>query len=82
MSKAFDSLSHSLTITKLEAYGFGNHSLNSMLSFFKNRQNRVRLGDVKSDWVRMNRKFPRGSAFGASLWNLIQNGVSHVNLNM
>ena len=76
MSKAFDSLSHSLTIKKLEAYGFGNHSLNLMRSFFKNRQNRVRLGDVTSDWVRMKRGCPQGSAFGPLLWNLFQNDLS------
>ena len=34
MSKAFDSLSHSLTAKKLEAYGFSHSSLNLMQSFF------------------------------------------------
>ena len=76
MSKAFDSLSHSLTIKKLEAYGFGNHSLNLMRSFFKNRQNRVRLVDVTSDWVRMKRGCTQGSAFEPLLWNLFQNDLS------
>ena len=37
MSKAFDSLSHSLTVKKLEAYGFGERSLNLMRSFFDER---------------------------------------------
>ena len=37
MSKAFDSLSDSLTVKKLEAYGFGGRSLNLMRSFFDNR---------------------------------------------
>ena len=86
MSKAFDSLSHSLTIKKLEAYGFGNHSLNLMRSFFENRQNRVRLGGITIDWVRMKRGCPQGSAFGPLLWNPFQNDLSlHVtdgNLNM
>ena len=34
MSKAFDSLSHSPPVKKLEAYGFGGRSLNLMRSFF------------------------------------------------
>lgn len=40
MSKVFDSLSYSLTVIKLEAYGFGGRSLNLLLSFFENRLNR------------------------------------------
>ena len=39
-SKAFDSLSHSLTVKKLEAYGFGGRS------FFDNRLNRVQMCDA------------------------------------
>ena len=46
MSKAFDSLSHSLTTKKLEAHGFGRRSLGL---FFENRQNRVKLGEITSD---------------------------------
>ena len=49
MSKAFDSLSHSLTVKKLEAYGFGGRSLDLMRSFFDDRLNRVKMGDATSD---------------------------------
>lgn len=55
MSKAFDSLSHSLTTKKLEAYAFGRRSLGLMRSFFENRQNRVKLGEITSDWITMKR---------------------------
>ena len=53
MSKAFDSLSHSLTLTKLEAYGFESSALDLMRSFFNNRQNRVRIGNTESKWNQM-----------------------------
>ena len=39
MSKAFDSLSHSPTLKKLEAYGFESLALDLKRSFFNNRQN-------------------------------------------
>jgi len=53
MSKAFDSLRHSLVVKKLEAYGFGHNSLNLLRSYFDNRLNRVKIGDVTSDWKKM-----------------------------
>lgn len=79
MSKAFDSLSHSLTTKKLEAYGFGRRSLGLMRSFFENRQNRVKLGEITSDWIMIKRGCPQGSSFGPLLWNTFQNDLpSHV----
>ena len=79
MSKAFDSLSHSLTTKKLEAYGFGRRSLGLIRSFFENRQNRVKLGEITSDWIKTKRGCPQGSSFGPLLWNMFQNDLpSHV----
>ena len=76
MSKAFDSLSHSLIIKKLEAYGFSSCSISLMRSFFENRQNRVKLNDITSEWKKMERGCPQGSSFGPLLWNLFQNDLS------
>ena len=73
MSEAFDSLSHSLTLTKLEAYGFEPSALDLMRSFFNNRQNRVRIGNTESKWNQMSRGCPQVSSFGPLLWNLFQN---------
>ena len=53
MSKAFDSLSHSLTIKKLEAYSFSTSLLSLMRLFFDSRQNRVKLNDTTSDYKKM-----------------------------
>ena len=73
MNKAFDSLSHSLTLTKLEAYGFESSALDLMRSFFNNRQNRVRIGNRESKWDQMGRGCPQGSSSGPLLWYLFQN---------
>lgn len=86
MSKAFDSLSHSLTVKKLEAYGFGGRSLNLMRSFFDNRLNRVKMCDATSDWTKTVRRCPQRASFGPLLWNIYQNDMSahvkNVNLTM
>ena len=47
-----------------------------MRSFFENRQNRVKLNDITSEWKKMERGCPQGSSFGPLLWNLFQNDLS------
>ena len=42
MSKAFDSLCHSLIVEKFEAYGFGQNFFNLLRSYFDNRLNRIK----------------------------------------
>ena len=75
MSKAFDSLCHSLIVEKLEAYGFEHNSLNLLRSHFDNGLNRVKIGDVTSDWKKRVLGDPQGSSFGPLLWNLFQNDM-------
>ena len=70
MSKAFDSLYHPLVLAKLKAYGVVENSLCLMRSYFNDRYNRVKLGSVVSDWQKVQRGCPRGSAFGPLIWNI------------
>ena len=72
MTKAFDCLSHSQTIKKLEAYGFGSGSLDLMRSFFENSRNRVKLSLLTSEWKPMKRGCPQ---FRPLLWNMFQNDL-------
>ena len=81
MSKAFDSLCPALTRKKLEAYGFGNRSLDLMRSFFDGRLNRVKINGHTSEWKTMTRGCPQSTAFGLLLWNIFQNDMAdHVNV--
>ena len=75
MSKAFDSVCHSLIVKKLKAYGFEHNSLNLLRSYFDKRPNRVKIGDVTSDWKKRVLGYPKGSSFGPLLWNLFQNDM-------
>ena len=77
MSKAFDSLRHSLAIKKLDAYGFGSGSLDLIRSFFDERLNRVKANDHISEWKTVERGSAQGTALGPLLSNMFQNGMSY-----
>ena len=75
MSKAFGFMWPPLLVSKLKAYGLSNQSLALMESYFEDRKNRVRLGNVKSEWKTAKRGCPQGSALGPVLWNIYQNDL-------
>ncbi|CAB4005403.1 Hypothetical predicted protein [Paramuricea clavata] len=58
-----------------------------MRSCFENRMNnRVKVGNKKSEWKYMKRGCPQVSSFGPQIWNLFQNDmaqqVNNSNLTM
>lgn len=75
MSKAFDSMYPPLLLAKLESYGLSRSSITLLESYFKDRENRVRIGNTISDWKSTDRGCPQGSALGPALWNLYQNDL-------
>lgn len=76
MSKAFDLLSHSLILKKLDAYSFNSSSLELIRSFFDSRLNRVKINGHMSERRIMERGCPQGSSFGPLLWNMFQNDMA------
>ena len=54
---------------------FEHNCLNLLRSYFDKRPNRVKIGDVTSDWKKRALDYPKGSSFGPLLWNLFQNDM-------
>ena len=75
MSRAFDSLCPALLIKKLQAYNFSENALSLIRSYFHQRENRVRVGSVTSDWKIVKKGCPQGSTFGPVMWNIFQNDL-------
>ena len=61
LSKAFDTMPHALLIAKLYAYGLSENACNVLLSYLKNRFQRVKVMGKQSDWVTINKGVPQGS---------------------
>ena len=49
LSKAFDSVCHSLLLAKLKALGFSNTGIELMSAYLRGRRQRVKLDGVYSD---------------------------------
>ena len=61
LSRAFDSMPHKLLISKLNAYGLSFDACNLVVSYLKDRHQRVKLGEFNSSWTIMSKDFPQGS---------------------
>ena len=75
LSKAFDTLSHSLLIAKLHAYGFSKSSLILIKSYLSGRFQRTKIGQSLSAWLLIVLGVPQGSILGPLFFNVFTNDI-------
>ena len=63
-AKAFDHVDHSTVVRKLINFGVPDFSIRSICSFLIDRQQRVKICDAFSSWVRLSGSMPQGSLLG------------------
>ena len=75
LSKAFDTINHSLLLAKLEAeaYGFSMASLKLMQNYLCNRFQRTSVNESFSDWKETG--VPQVSILGPLLFNIFLNDI-------
>ena len=75
LSRAFDSMPHKLLVCKLHAYGLSIDSCKMIASYLKDRQQRVKIGEYRSEWKIVSKGFPQGSGLGPLLYNIFSNDL-------
>ena len=76
LSKAFDTLNYKILLRKLKYYGLGNvRAYNLIENYLTNRQQFVKLGNVKSKLISMLIGVHQGSILGPLLFSIYINDL-------
>ena len=75
LSKAFDTLDHTILLSKLHYYGISNLELNFFKNYLFNRHQYVQMGTTKSTLKNIKTGVPQGSILGPLLFIIYINDI-------
>ncbi len=77
LSKAFDTINHTILLEKLNYYGIDSIALKLMESYMTNRTQYVEIDEVKSDLLNLSTGVPQGSILGPLLFIIYINDIAN-----
>ena len=76
LSKAFDTVDHTLLVQRLKEIGFDFNILTWFQSYLNGRSQCVKLGQTKSNFLPLTKGVPQGSVLGPILSTLYINDIA------
>ena len=77
LSKAFDTLNHSILLDKLKHYGIKDWALNLLNSYLSDKQKFVQINNIKSSLLPVKTGVPQGSILGPLLFIIYLNDFTN-----
>ena len=77
LSKAFDTLNHSILLDKLKHYGIKDGALNLLNSYLSDRQQFVQINNIKSNLLPVKTGVPQGSILDPFLFIIYLNDLTN-----
>ena len=81
LSKAFDTINHKLLIAKLQAYGFGIHSLEILSDYLSDRWQRTKINSTFSTSSSLLCGMAQGGKLGPKFFNIYLNDMFYEFVN-
>ena len=78
LSRAFDCIPYKLFISKLRAYGLSQSACKLFLSYYMDRKQRVKLGNIKSEWKNVYKGAAQEPLMGPQSYNMFTNDMPFV----
>ena len=75
LSKAFDTVDHILLLQRLSYIGFNSDACRWFENYLSDRQQCVKVGPIKSDFLHVSKGVPQGSILGPILFILYINNI-------
>lgn len=81
LAKAFDTVSHSILIDKLENIGIRGMAINLFKTYLEGRKQRVRVNNIHSDYADISCGVPQGTVLGPILFLIYINELCDVGVD-